>query len=155
MDRHAVVSSDGRRNDCRFRARRTKVAWMSMLYSCVAASCLLVTRRKRRLCVLFILDLRAANCCERNTTQAEVWNNPVTDHRQPAWTLFLLLRVAAETGRLQAIHVTVTSSSVTVYLSERVALIANCVATRTAVRFNPHRVQTKWCRCLGFHQRQQ
>lgn len=71
-DRHTVVSSDGRRNDCRSLARRTKMAWVSLLYSCVAASCLLLTHRKRRLCVLFILDLRAANCCERTTTQAEV-----------------------------------------------------------------------------------
>jgi len=70
-DRHTVVSSDGRRNDCRFRARRTKMAWVSLLHSCVAASWLLGTQRKKRLCVLFILDLRTANC-ERNATQAEV-----------------------------------------------------------------------------------
>lgn len=114
-----------------------------------------VTQRKRRLCVLFILDLRAANCCERNTTQPEVENNPVTDRTRPAWTLFLLLRVASETGRLQAIHVTVTSSSVTVCLSERVALITDRTAARTVVSFSPYRVQTEWCRCLGFFQRQQ
>lgn len=56
------------------------MAWVSLLYSCVAASCLLVTQSKRRLCVLFILHFLAANCCERNTMQAEVYHNPVTDH---------------------------------------------------------------------------
>ena len=42
---------------------------------------------------------------------------------------------------------TVTNSSVTV--AQRVASVAD-TAARIAVKCSPHRVQTEWCRYMGF-----